>query len=75
METKLYVVVNIGCIECGVSTNIVGTYTDKQQAEEIAKRCDDLYDWREGGQNAFEVFELGKINATLDEYKDAVNAT
>jgi hypothetical protein len=27
-----WIVVNIGCIECGVSSNIVGVFTDKERA-------------------------------------------
>ena len=69
-STKFYIVVNIGCIECGVSSNIVGYYDDKEKAEKIAERCNALLGWREGGQNEFEVFELGKLNVTLDEYKE-----
>jgi len=61
----MWLVINIGCIECGVSSNVVGLFETEQEAAEIAKKLDGKYDWREGGQNSFEVFplpEVGKIN-------------
>ena len=66
----LYVVVNIGCIECGVSSNIVGYYDDENKATQIAEICSKLFSWREGGQNSFEVFKLGDLNSTDTEYED-----
>lgn len=53
-----YIVVNIGCIECGVSSNIVKTYPTEEEAEAAAYKLDKELDWREGGQNRFEVFDL-----------------
>ena len=70
MEAKLYVVVNIGCLECGVSSNIVGCYDNKERAENIAERCKGLFSERQGGHSVFKVFELDELNATLDEYCD-----
>ena len=64
-----YIVVNIGCIECGVSTNIVGVFDNKEKAESIAKQCDDKFSWREGGQNSFEVFEMPELNVINAEYE------
>ena len=69
MEKK-YIVVNIGCIECGVSSKIVGVFTNKQKAESVASACDDKYSWREGGQNAFEVFELPEFETIDPEYNE-----
>jgi len=66
---KKYIVVNIGCIECGVSTNIVGVFDNKEKAESIVAQCDEKYDWREGGQNAFEIFEMPEINVVNSEYE------
>jgi len=63
-----YIVVNIGCIECGVSSNIVGVFENKEKAELIAKKCDNKFSWREGGQNSFEVFELPEIDIINSEY-------
>lgn len=53
-----YIVVNIGCLECGVSTQVLGPYTSREEAESVA---DSQVDWREGGQSHSEVFELTGI--------------
>lgn len=63
-----FVVVNIGCIECGVSSNIVGVFADEAEAERVADACGTAYDWREGGQNSFRVFPLPEVGVIADEY-------
>lgn len=65
-----YVVVNIGCIECGVSSNIVGVYSQKEKAQQVAQglQADKGYNWRQGGQNSYEVFTLPKLDSTNPEY-------
>lgn len=65
----MWLVMNIGCIECGVSSAVVGVFADKAKADEIAAECDKKYDWREGGQNAFEVFELPEAEQIAPEYE------
>jgi hypothetical protein len=65
-----FLVFNIGCIECGVSSNVVGVYPTMKEAEAVAKACDSTLGWREGGQNSFEVFDLGAPQA--DEYRAAI---
>ena len=66
----MWLVMNIGCIECGVSSAIVGVFSDKEKAEAIAAECDKKFSWREGGQNSFEVFEIPESEKVADEYKD-----
>jgi hypothetical protein len=63
-----YIVVNIGCIECGVSSNIVGIFDNKEKAESIVAKCKEKYYWREHGQNSFEIFEMPEINIVNIEY-------
>jgi len=65
----MWLVVNIGCIECGVSSQIVGVFKEKEKAESIAEKFNVKYDWREGGQNSFEVFELPKAEVIHSEYE------
>lgn len=65
---KKYILVNIGCIECGVSSNIVGVFDNKEKAEELGKLCYEKYGWREGGENSFEIFEMPKLNVINKEY-------
>lgn len=69
---KKWIVVNIGCIECGVSSDIVGVFDNEEKAKEIASMCDKKYDWREGGQNNFEVFEMPKLNVINKEYSEII---
>ena len=64
-----YIVVNIGCIECGVTTNIVGVFDKKEKAELIVAQCEEKYDWREGGENEFEIFEMPEMNVVNSEYE------
>lgn len=65
-----WVVVNIGCIECGVSSGIVGVFTDEGEAAAVAERLDKSHGWREGGQNAFDVFALPEVGVIADEYAE-----
>lgn len=66
-----WIVVNIGCIECGVSSNIVGVFTDKAEADALAQRLDRDMSWREGGQNSYEVFAMPPLNTVAPEYLPA----
>ena len=68
----MWLVFNIGCIECGVSSNVVGVYTTEEEAMRVANACDNSGElsWREGGQNSYEVFDLSAPQAR--EYADAL---
>ncbi len=65
-----YLVMNIGCIECGVSSDVVGVYDSEDEANRVSQVCSDKLSWREGGQNAFEVFDLQKRQA--EEYSEVL---
>jgi len=69
-----YLLFNIGCIECGVSSKIVGVFDDKSDAEALAEKLDHSHGWREGGQNSFEVFEMPAANVIDIEYRDVIDA-
>jgi hypothetical protein len=60
---------NIGCIECGVSSNIVGLFADKARADAVAKACEEKHSWRHHGQNRYEVFELPEPEIVDPEYE------
>ena len=64
-----YLVMNIGCIECGVSSNIVGLFADKARADAVAKACEEKHSWRHHGQNEYEVFELPEPEIIDPEYE------
>jgi hypothetical protein len=70
---KGFIVVNIGCIECGVSSGVVGIYETKEDADAVAKTCEDKLSWREGGQNHFDVFDLSVPQDS--EYAEVLKAT
>ena len=69
----MYLLMNIGCMECGVSSNVVGIYQDKAAAEAFAEKLGVSHGWREGGQNSFEVFDLPEPEITNDEYTKEVS--
>ena len=69
-KQKPWMVFNVGCIECGVSSDVVGFYATKEEAKQIAQACEDHLYWRQGGQNAFEVFDLRAPQA--QEYTDVI---
>lgn len=71
----MWLVFNIGCIECGVSSNVVGIFVRKGKADEIAKTLNEKYNWREGGQNSYEVFELNRVGDITEEYLKALGET
>lgn len=67
----MWIVVNIGCIECGVSSNVVGVFDDEARANAVAEEFRDKFSWREHGQNLFEVFPMPAVNEIAEEYRGA----
>lgn len=67
-----WMVFNIGCIECGVSSGLVGLYASEDEAIEAAIKLQECHDWREGGENSYEVFDL-RANPSA-EYAEAIAA-
>lgn len=65
-----WLVFNIGCIECGVSSNVVGVYRTEAEADKVAETLNEALDWRGGGQNSYEVFDLSAPQD--DEYRAAI---
>ena len=64
-----WLVFDVGCIECGEDSNVVGTYQDEAEARAVARTVDKTCGWR-GGQHEFEVFDLLAPQATI--YSDAL---
>lgn len=69
----MHLVINIGCIECGVSSNIVGMFATKDEADRVCEICNEKYEWRNGGQNNFEVFDLPPVGVVHADYPEASN--
>lgn len=57
-----YVVVDIGCIECGEPTNILGIFTDKDKALGILTHFSSLQAAHWHGQHSFELFECEELD-------------
>ncbi len=66
---NMWMVMNIGCLECGVSSAVVGVFADKARADAIAAECYEKYNWRERGENAFYVFKLPETEQIALEYE------
>lgn len=61
-KQKLYVALDVGCIECGESSAVLGIFTDSDEAKQV---CDEHYDrqlkeW--GGEHSFEVHVVEGID-------------
>ena len=68
MSDEQWIVINIGCIECGVSSAIVGVFADRERAKAVAKMCLSNHHWREGGQNDYIVLKLPDPEIVAAEY-------
>lgn len=60
-----YVVVDIGCIECGEESAILGIFNDKNKAEKVRKKYDKIQEENWTGQHHFEIFEIKEENIEL----------
>jgi hypothetical protein len=65
----MYLVMNIGCIECGVTSKIVGLFSEKVRADAVASACNERHGWRERGQNNYEVHKLPEAEFVDSEYE------
>ena len=68
----MWLVFDVGCIECGVSSNVVAIYPTEQEPNAVAEKLNNTYEWREAGQNSYEVFKLGELYEVESEYKDVL---
>ena len=60
-----YVVVDIGCIECGEQSGVLGIFTDKKEAEKTAKKYKEKQANNWSGQHYFEIFEVKEENVEV----------
>lgn len=67
----MFLLFNIGCIECGVPSAVVGVFDSRDIAEAHANRlnADGETAWRNGGQNSYEVFKLPAPGILAPEYR------
>ena len=63
MKKTYYVLVEIGCLECGNESNVLGIFTDKADADALCEKYTDAVDeiymlpafW-------YEVYEVGELD-------------
>lgn len=61
---KYYVLVDIGCIECGEESAVIGIYTNKKKAQRIKREYEKRQRENWYGQHYFEIFEIDEIDKT-----------
>lgn len=76
----LYVAVDIGCIECGEPSHVLGVFTTAERAQAVANCAHEEQARNWHGQHFFKVFEVPDVDIsgsvipghwTDDEYVDA----
>ena len=60
-----YVALDIGCIECDEVSTILGIFDDKEKAEEIIEKYEEIQCKNWTGQHHFEVIKIKKENKEL----------
>lgn len=63
-----YVLVDIGCIECGEKSSVLGIFDDLDEAYKIGNQCKKYQEENWRGQHSFEIFEVNKENELIDGY-------
>ena len=65
-----WIVVDIGCIECGASSGIVGMFDNEVAANAIAYQLHSEADFKDGGQHKYDVFPTPVLNAIHQDYAE-----
>lgn len=60
-----FVAVDIGCIECGESSAVLGVFTDKAQAEEVCNKAKKEQHENWTGEHHFDVYEVAALDAAV----------
>ena len=66
----MFLVIDIGCIECGEPTNIVGVFKDESTAKTIRERCIRICDTAGHYFDIFPIPEPEKLNKKYSEIID-----
>lgn len=67
-ERLVYVAIDVGCHECGVDSEVIGSYNTEEEAESACKKkTDEHNNWRDGGQTIPQVFTVNLINPPSKE--------
>lgn len=62
---KLYVAVDIGCIECGEETKVLGIFTNKNKALDVLEEHAIRQEENWSGQHDFGVYEVNEIDQEI----------
>lgn len=71
---KKYLLFDVGCIECGESSDVVGVFTAREVAEAHAEKLNKDHGFT-GGQHSYEIFELPKNNVMNKDYQQMLAPT
>ena len=69
---KKWLAFDVGCIECGASSGVIGTFRTEQEAKDA---CDALYENPGaflGEQHSYEVFNLERVSSSAVEARTNV---
>lgn len=64
-----YVVVDIGCLECGEASAVLGIFDDKNKAKKVMEKYDKIQSKNLTGQHHFKIFEVKDENIELYDEK------
>jgi len=64
-----YVVLDIGCIECGEQSAILGIFDDKKKAQKVRDKYSEIQENNWTGQHFFEIVEVKEENVELYDKK------
>lgn len=65
---KRWLVFDIGCLECGEESNIVGLYDTKEEAVAASIVASDIQQQSWSGQHEFEIYDLAEVNPAATEH-------
>lgn len=58
----LFIAVDVGCIECGEPTSILGIFTNKEKAIKVLREHEKRQEANWRGQHNFELHEIKEID-------------
>ena len=61
----MWLVFEVGCIECGADSGAVGLYDTEEEANVVTATLNTKLHWRCGGDNYFEAYDLSKPQAEV----------
>lgn len=64
LEIVMWIVIDIGCLECWIDSHVVGVFTDESRANSIAKRLNRKW----GTDQQCEVFGMPEVDVLPPEY-------